>query len=1150
MPTKYTGRIFLILAIVFIAVIAIFPPETLFQPGLSFRERLNLKPGIDMVGGISLIYKIQAPPGKENDPDLAETVEQALQRRVDPDGVRNLVWRPIGSDELEIEMPQGTHSKQAEQDRTDYNQAKAELQTLSVSQTEVMAALKLPPAQRDARLKELAGNDPQRRQLFSKLVLLSTQISKDKVIAADPKTPQAQMNRVLDELASDEEQYTTLTSQIEAHNVDAATLESTIDDLADDPQKLQAQVDTIVRQLAGYPRGQQIVKNFVAKYQAYSAVKAQLDDAADLKELLQGSGVLEFHILAYDQNDPLYKTMFDRMKPDQPAGQGGPLPRPGDKYRWFMLDNQGSDDVQKMIHSGDPIATWNDKYYALCLVTPDASMLASNDWHLERAYPAEDDSGASAVGFEFDTRGGELFGQLTTRWQPKDGHSYGLATILDNRLITAPNINEPITQGQGIITGGSGGFSQNELNYLIETLNAGSLPAKLADQPISEHNIGPAIGKENLIKGLTACGFGLVVVAVFLISYYYVAGLVAFLAILLNIVLILGVLAAFGATFTLPSIAGIVLTVGTSVDANVLVFERLREEQHRGLGLRMALRNSYDRAFSAIVDSNMTSMITSICLYAFGSEEVKGFGLTLIIGILCSLFTALYVTKTVFGIMIDKFGMKNLSSLPLTFPKWDKLLKPNIDWMGLAWIFYSFSIVAITSGLIFFGYYSYKGEMLDIEFAGGTSVDFNIAATANHPVWTADEVRDLLGKVDPNILPSPSVLRTGDEQDGSFPFEVVTSSYDTSKVTDAITATLGKYMKLQLPSTFTGSSDTGADKAMAQHVLFPIPVDLSQWPSDVDGWKVPPVQAQNYLGGVAIQLDHLSPQLTAAQIMTRISNSDIKIPNQQNLENILVIVPPSQDSSRPTSTALVLMNNSSIAYSADPQSHWIDQMAQPAWTLVSSALQHKPSMVAVNSFSPSVAGAACDAALIALTLSVLVIMAYIWFRFGNFKYGTATVIALMHDTVFTLAALGFAHLLSGSKIGDLLELEPFRINMTVVAGILTIMSYSMIDTIVVFDRIRENRGKYGHLSRKIVNDAINQTLSRTLLTAGTTTITVAFMFFLGGEGIHGFTFVLLIGILVGTYSSVAIAAPLLLIGKDVTRDVPEAKAQGRLPSAA
>ena len=201
------------------------------------------------------------------------------------------------------------------------------------------------------------------------------------------------------------------------------------------------------------------------------------------------------------------------------------------------------------------------------------------------------------------------------------------------------------------------------------------------------------------------------------------------------------------------------------------------------------------------------------------------------------------------------------------------------------------------------------------------------------------------------------------------------------------------------------------------------------------------------------------------------------------------------------------------------------------WKLVNNAVDRPAQLQQVKNFDAAVAGDAQRDAFLALAFSVLVIMAYIWVRFGNLKYGTATVVALLHDTLFVVAALGFAHyLVPVPVLHNLLLIEPFRINLTVVAGILTIMGYSMIDTIVVFDRIRENRGKYGHVSRQVINDAINQTLSRTLLTAGTNVVTVAIMYFFGGPGIHGFTFVLLVGILVGTYSSVAIAAPILLVG--------------------
>jgi SecD/SecF fusion protein len=204
------------------------------------------------------------------------------------------------------------------------------------------------------------------------------------------------------------------------------------------------------------------------------------------------------------------------------------------------------------------------------------------------------------------------------------------------------------------------------------------------------------------------------------------------------------------------------------------------------------------------------------------------------------------------------------------------------------------------------------------------------------------------------------------------------------------------------------------------------------------------------------------------------------------------------------------------------------------WRLVNESVSKPPQLQRITSFNPQVAGDAQRDAMVALTLSLLVIMAYIWLRFGNLKYGTATVFAMVHDTLMVIAFLGLSHLAVEYVpwLADALLLEPFRINLTIVAAILTVMSYSMIDTIVVFDRVRENRGKFGHLSRGIVNDSINQTLSRTLLTGGTNIVTVLVMYVMGGPGIHGFTFVLLVGIVIGTYSSIAMAAPVLLIGAE------------------
>ena len=224
------------------------------------------------------------------------------------------------------------------------------------------------------------------------------------------------------------------------------------------------------------------------------------------------------------------------------------------------------------------------------------------------------------------------------------------------------------------------------------------------------------------------------------------------------------------------------------------------------------------------------------------------------------------------------------------------------------------------------------------------------------------------------------------------------------------------------------------------------------------------------------------------------------------------------------------------------QDQWRDVVAGPLWRVVNDAINKPAGLQKVTNFDAQVASETKRDATAALTLSILAIMAYIWVRFGNLKYGTATVVALLHDTLFVLAAVGLAHYVANTFIGDALLIEPFRLNLTLTAAILTVMGYSMNDTVVVFDRIRENRGKFGHVSRNVINDSINQTLSRTLLTGGTTILTIFVMYVWGGPGIHGFTYALLLGILVGTYSSIAIASPILLLGKQE-----EAADEARVP---
>jgi SecD/SecF fusion protein len=291
---------------------------------------------------------------------------------------------------------------------------------------------------------------------------------------------------------------------------------------------------------------------------------------------------------------------------------------------------------------------------------------------------------------------------------------------------------------------------------------------------------------------------------------------------------------------------------------------------------------------------------------------------------------------------------------------------------------------------------------------------------------------------------------------------------------------------------------------------------------------------RTYEGGAAIVLKNLNPTLTPTEIRTRIERQRLQPQAgeaQMQASRDFAVESPNGPEEK-TATAVVLVSDPTIPYDKD-KGKWTDNLAAPAWALVNQALYQPPQFQKVNSFNAQIAGDTERDALTALVLSLVIILGYIWLRFGNLKYGNATVIAMLHDTAMVIGAVGIAHLLCLHipPLASLLLLEPFRLNLTLVAAILTVMSYSMIDTIVVFDRIRENRGKYGHLDRNVVNNSINQTLSRTLLTAGTNVLTVFVMYVFGGPGIHGFTFVLLFGILIGTYSSIAIAAPILLISR-------------------
>ena len=1101
MPTKYAGRVLTILVVMYVALSCIYPraPFSIFLPlqqePASWRH--TLKPGIDMVGGTSLLYEIEATDNAASTSGLSNQVADALKRRVDPNGVLNLIWRPQGDTRLEIQMPLSGDSARADAVRQTYLAAQKELAALNVPLPQVVSVVEsLGGPDREARLAELTQGSDARREAFAALA------------SAFDALQVARSNGTIPEQQAAEQAYEAAKRGVEATNLPIDEVQVALEAR---PDVRKTRLEALAVRNAGFPQRQAALDAYAAAHEQYVQVKDEIGDTASLKRLLRGSGVLEFHILADDVPPATFQEYFQRLQ------AVGPRPRAGDEFRWYAVDRPEALGGRQMVTGPD------GNQYVLAYASGDRALDDRDpEWGLARAFPDQDQNGGNAVGFEFDAMGARLFGELTGQ-----NVNRPLAVILDNRVISAPTINQQIT-ARGVITGGSGGFSSADAGYLINTLNAGALPARLAEDPLVERSVGPQLGEDNLRAGLYASVFGLLITAFFLIAYYYLAGVVATFAVLLNMVLILGAMAMLNATFTLPGIAGIILSIGMAVDANVLIFERLREEQARGLSIRMALRNAYDRAFSAILDSNITTGITAFILYRFGSEEVAGFGLTLLIGIFASLFTALYVTRTVFGLLVDRFGIEDLGSLPRSYPRWDRMLTPNIDWMSKARLFGLVSAVIVGIGLVLFGWAFRKGNVLDIEFAGGTTAQFEL-----REAMPISEVRRLLSD-DAGPLAGAQIVAlepaAGLPNDTSY--EVVVSEKDNAAVTGAIVGRLGDRLNIRAASTFA-DSERDFDAAMIGTRLFPITEDAA----DVDGLPVPRDALAANTGGVAVVLRDLQPMLSREELQARFDQQRLRgVYDAEGLRggvNATVETFPDQNA------AVVLVSNERFGYDADNAdviAEWRAELAGPTWQLLRDAVANPEQLQRVTNIGAQVAGEFQRDALIALVLSVLTIMAYVWIRFGDLKFGGATVVALAHDTLFCVAAIGYAHLLTapwllGGAIGDALLLDPFRLNLTMVAAILTVMGFSMNDTVVVFDRIRENRGKYGMLTGKVINDSINQTLSRTLLTGGTTIVTIFVMYVFGGPGIHGFTFAMLVGIVTGTYSSIAIASPLLLWGR-------------------
>lgn len=570
--------------------------------------------------------------------------------------------------------------------------------------------------------------------------------------------------------------------------------------------------------------------------------------------------------------------------------------------------------------------------------------------------------GGNVISLEMDAEGARIWRDMTTA---NVGHP--IAVVLDNKVASAPNINEPIGGGRSSI---SGSFTAEEATRIANLLQIGKLPART--EIVESAIVGPSLGAATISSGLTSMLAALAAIVIFMIIYYNLAGLVSIIALLANLIFMLATLASFGTVLTLPGIAGIVLTMGVAVDANVVIYERVREELRHGKALSQAIFDGFKHSYAPILDANVVQFIMACILIYFGLGPIKGFGVVLAIGVVSSVFTAVFVSQLLFDFLINR-GMN------ISFGKMTIFKNANFDFVGMRKITYLISGTVVVLAIASF---FTRGFELGVDFQGGRS--YTVA------IPNAGSTEDIANKL--------------------------TAVFDNKK---------------------------------------------------------PIVKEFDKAGQVKIVTQYM--QNSAEKNADDVVRAALK----KGIEGIV---------------------GSEIS-EADFKSKYV---------------------LKENKVGATVADDIRKSALLTTIIALGLIFVYILLRFRKWQYSAGTIVALFHDVSFVLAAFSLLH-----------GFMPFslEIDQAFIAAILTVIGYSMNDTVIVFDRIRENLNSYEYASMSIkdtINKAINTTLSRTIVTSATVFFVCLVLFLFGGDGIKAFSFAMLIGVIVGTYSSIFIATPILV----------------------
>ncbi|MBL8759968.1 MAG: protein translocase subunit SecD [Phycisphaerae bacterium] len=1110
-----------------VAIWAIIPPK----------EKLRL--GKDLRGGASLVYSVQIRSGEDAKAVLAETID-VLRKRIDPESQFDISMVPQGRDRIEITMPLPNDEVKAL--KKAFEDELAKLGRGAIKGDRLDQLLRAPADQREAEIQRLAGGDAKRADLLRVAATawdasLARRAELDAAKAAGK--PAEELDALVDaaalsEKAVDDTSAAVLRAAVSPEEVRRALLLSARERTLTDPKtgkkvSLGSARDRAIKKIR--ESHQEIsgdLDNVIAAYDTFTKQRRSLDDPQDLIRMLRGAGVLSFRITIQPGWSPA-----DEIRLRQELVDRGPRNVRSSEARWYKINDistwyNSTDELEHL--DADPAgffssrgyvgAEHNGEYFLLCWDTRKTRLTnAEGVWKVSRAYESRDELGRPSIAFEMDPRGAVLLGELT-----KDHVKQPMAVLLDDQVYTAPTLQSAISKS-GQITGD---FDQRERQYVIRTLAAGSLQAKLSTEPLSTSVLGPDMGLDNLRLGLKAGLYSFAVCAGFLIVYYFTCGGIALIGLLVNCLLLLGAMALNRAAFTLPGIAGVILTFAMAVDSNVLIFERIREEiTGRGADLRTAVRLGYSKALSAIIDGNLTNLIVCLVLGFVGTPEIKGFAITMGIGVLTTLFAQLTFTRLIFDVMVEKFGWRSTTMLPMAVPAVQRAFTLNVDWMKYRGVFYGVFVVLV--GLAATMIVTRGSKMLDTEFVGGTAVTLRTGADeAGKPrALKRQDVADRLTAAaerhpDLGALRNADIQVVNPEPDGvtSHTFTIKTSLTDAKSISGALSEVFADVVDARSRLRFGRSDAATPREAPAYPILSPI---LGQ---SIDR---PGVRAnvQDYIGGLAIVIEGIEPPTSLAALRERLdqTRAEPEFASTLGRTHDLQVIEGSEEQVR---SAVVLVRDDSINYFSG-EGIWASDLRDSEWNAVVQAAQESTTFLNVQTIGPAVADQFTAQAIVALSLSTLLVVIYVWVRFNSVRYSIASIVPTLIDCFSAVGLIALAELIYDASPGlaQSLGLLPFKIDLTVIASILTILGYSINDKIVVLDRIRENRGKLPFASRKTINDSINQTMSRTLMTGSTTILSTLILYLVGGEAVRSFAYSLGLGVIIGTISSIALGAPLV-----------------------